>query len=236
MNFSSGVRTSALLFMFTAQSAFSQVDGFWLITNVNVGTEVMTPLGKWMKMEKGKATTGNGWQQHTVGKYNWNKKASQLSFMMSNEPLDEFGPFKVAVTKESMTWTRTEDGDLVTVNLIRITELPANPADRVKGLWAIREATENGKDVLSSYDPNKKMFLFIRWDRVYVWQQDSGKKEQGYWFMNGHRLELKLINDNRDRDESWTISFEGDAMKFSGTSENVKNRQLVFVRLNAFPK
>jgi hypothetical protein len=227
--------TSALLVV-TSHLAFAQVDGFWVVTQVTVGSKVMTPVGKWVKMGNGKSTTGNGWQQHTTGTYQWNNTSSLLSFVNENEPQDEFGAFKVSFTRDTMTWTRTEEGDVVIVKLVPATELPAIPADQVKGLWSIQEATEGGKDILSEYNPNNKMFLFIRWDRVYVWQEDAGKKEQGYWFMNGHKPELKLINDSRDRDESWTVTFEGVSMKFSGKSENVKDRQLVFVRLNDFPK
>ena len=130
-----------------------------------------------------------------------------------------------------MTWTRKEDGDEVKVHLTAITELPKNTADEAKGFWDLVGATRSGADVIREVDPEEKQYIFLRWDRVFVRRLSSKEKIQGYWFMNGHRPELKLIGEqNQQENETWKVSFDKGNLILTGVSENVKGTVLTFTR------
>ena len=58
----------SLVFISTlCTEAVAQPDGMWLVTRVDVGTEIMTPVARWFRLAKGHHVSGNGWQQHTFG-------------------------------------------------------------------------------------------------------------------------------------------------------------------------
>lgn len=225
------------LTVFIAINSFGQIDGLWVVKKVMVGAEDLTPVSKWMKLEQGKQLSGNGWQQHSFGTYKWDKKTSLLSFQTTNEPADEFEPFKVSITNSGMTWTRMEEGVLVAVDLERTVDLPMSPADQIKGLWELESAQKLDQDITTVYDPAGDHFMFIRWDRIYVRQIHHDQQIRGYWFMNGHRPELRLISESEDQpSEKWMISFEEEKMVWSGLSENVQGMRLTYTRLSDFPK
>ena len=151
-------------------TASAQVDGLWAVKSVMVGAEDKTPVARWFRLEHGTQVSGNGWQQHSIGTYTWNKKTSELSFETVNEPRDEFGAFKLVRKGNTMTWTRKEEGVVVKVELELATTLPQSTADQIKGLWDLVAATRSGADVLKQADPEGNQFIFIRWDRMYVKQ------------------------------------------------------------------
>jgi hypothetical protein len=218
-------------------SAFAQVDGFWLVTSVKVGSDVKTPVAKWFRLNNGKSVEGNGWQQHTTGSYAWSKKSSELFFESDNEPSEGLGAFTVSRTGNEMKWTRKEDGETVTVSLKAIKELPQSTADKVKGLWDLVSATRLGADVTSEIDPEGRQYIFIRWDRMFVRRLSASERVQGYWFMNAHYPVLSFIRTRGDTSpEAWTVSFEDGKMVLTGQSENVKDQVLAFSRLSEFPK
>jgi hypothetical protein len=220
-----------------SSSAFAQVDGLWLVTSVEVGSEVKTPVAKWFRLNNGKSLEGNGWQQHTIGSYKWNKKTSELSFKSDNEPSEGFGAFTVSRTGNNMRWTRMEEGETVSVSLKAITELPQSTADQVKGLWDLASATRSGADVTSEVDPEGRQYIFIRWDRMFVRRFGASERVQGYWFVNAHYPALSFIGTKGDIiPETWTVSFEEGNMVLTGQSENVKGQVLTFSRLSEFPK
>lgn len=199
------------------------VDGFWLVTKVMIGTRELTPVARWFKLEKGKQVSGNGWVQHSFGTYKFDKKKSELIFVTTNEPEDEFGAFKVVRNGPLMTWTRKEERETVTVELKPVTELPMAPADEAKGLWVL--------------DTDRNHFLFIRWDRQYVKQINARERISGYWFFDAMRPEIKLISENREQaDETWSVAIEGQKMTLKGTSESVKDVVLTYTRATEFPK
>jgi hypothetical protein len=228
---------SVLSFLAASFATSAQVDGLWAVKSVMVGAEDKTPVARWFRLEHGTQVSGNGWQQHSVGTYSWNKKTSEVSFETVNEPRDDFGAFKVVRKGNAMTWTRKEEGILVKVELALTSTLPQSIADQVKGLWDLVSASRSGKDVLRQTDPDGKQFIFIRWDRMYVKQLNSNEQVRGYWFMNAHQPELKLFSQGNEQDsETWMVSFDQDKLVLSGTSESVRDLVLVYARLADFPK
>ena len=213
------------------------VEGFWVVTKVSVGAREVTPVARWFKIEKGKQTSGNGWTQHSFGTYKFDKKKSELLFITTNEPDDEFGAFKVERKGPLMTWTRKEENELVVVELKPITEMPMGPADLAKGLWVLNSAVDRELDITKTYDPDHKHFLFIRWDRQYVRQINAHERISGYWFFDAHLPLMTLISENREQeDEVWNVTIEGTKMTLKGSSENVQTMILTYSRATDFPK
>lgn len=213
------------------------VDGFWLVTKVTIGGKDLTPVARWFRLGEGKQVSGNGWTQHSFGTYKFDKKTSEVAFVTANEPDDEFGAFKVERKGPLMTWTRTEEGQAVVVDLKPITELPMSPADEVKGLWILESAVERDVNITKQFDPDHKYFLFIRWDRMYVRQINAHERISGYWFFDAHRPEITFISENREQeDEKWTVTIDRQKMTMKGSSENVQSMVMTFVRTTDFPK
>jgi hypothetical protein len=213
------------------------VDGFWLVTKFTVGARELTPVARWFKLTEGKQVSGNGWTQHSFGTYKFDKQKSELIFITTNEPEDEFGAFKVVRKGPQMTWTRKEEGETVVVELKPITELPMSPADEAKGLWVLNSAVDRELDVTKTYDPDHKHFLFIRWDRQYVRQINAHERISGYWFFNPQLPLITLISENREQqDEVWSVTIEGSKMTLKGSSDKVKEMTLVYTRATEFPK
>ena len=227
------------------------VEGFWLVTKVTVGARELTPVGRWFKLSAdGKQVSGNGWLQHSFGTYKFDKKKSELIFNTANEPEDEFGAFKVVREKVPtskpqaagllspvMTWSRKEEGEMVFVELKAINELPMAPPDQAKGLWVLTAAANRELDVTKTYDPDHKHFLFIRWDHQYVRQINAHERISGYWFFDEFRPSLKLISENREQqDETWNVTIDGNKLTLKGSSENVKEMTLTYLRATEFPK
>ena len=224
-------------FLGASFATFAQVDGLWAVKRVMVGAEDKTPVARWFRLAHGTQVSGNGWQQHSIGSYRWNKKTSELSFETVNEPREEFGAFKVARKGNVMTWTRKEEGVMVKVELELTTSLPQSTADQIKGLWDLVSATRSGTDVLKQTDPEGNQFIFIRWDRMYVKQLKSDEQIRGYWFISAHRPELTFFSQRNEQDsETWMVSFDQDKLVLTGTSESVKDLVLVYSRMADFPK
>jgi hypothetical protein len=213
------------------------VDGFWLVTKVTVGTREVTPVAKWIKLNEGKQLTGNGWLQHSFGSYKYDKDKSELTLITNNEPQDEFGAFKVTRTGPLMTWARKEEGELVTVDLKPITDLPTAPGDEAKGLWVLDLATERDNDITKKYDPDHKHFLFIRWDHQYVRQINAHERVSGFWFIDAHTPQMTLINENRElADEQWMVTVTAEKLILKGNSQNVRDMVLTYRRATEFPR
>jgi hypothetical protein len=214
----------------------SPVEGFWLVTKVTVGTRELTPVARWFRLNEGKQVSGNGWTQHSYGTYKFDKPKSELTFITTNEPDDEFGAFKVVRKGLLMTWTRKEEGEMVVVELKPITELPMSPADEAKGLWILNSAVDRDLDITKTYDPDHKHFLFIRWDRKFVRQINAHERISGFWFFDAHLPQITLISDHREvDDEIWNVTIEGNKMTLKGSSSNVVNMVLTYVRTSEIP-
>lgn len=216
----------------------SPVEGFWLVTKVTVGARELTPVMRWVKLEaNGKQVSGNGWLQHSFGTYRFDKTKSELLLITTNEPDDEFGAFKIERKGPLMTWSRKEEGEMVVVEMKPITELPMSPSDEAKGLWILDSALDRDLDITKTYDPDRKHFLFIRWDHQYVRQINAHERISGYWFFDAHQPIVAFISENREQqDEHWLVSIAGTKLTLKGSSENVKEMTLTYSRATDFPK
>jgi len=212
--------------------------GLWEITVVTVGDEIMTPVAKWTRInDDGTFESGNGWSQNSVGTWQLEKGTAYLKLLAKNGIKDEFGPFSVMMTTSNdMSWQREEEGMNVVVSLERIEELPIAPADNLQGLWDLVEAVEDGESTLSTYDPDGKYYIFIRWDRIYVERTAKGQRSTGYWHINGHRPHLTLMShDKSENAKSWRIEVSDSKLTMTGISDSNKDLMLVFNRLQVFP-
>ena len=220
-----------------ANSGWCQIDGLWLVKKVMVGDKDRTPVARWFRLKNGIQTSGNGWQQHSYGTYQWDKKKSTLSFTTENEPADEAEPFSITRKNNKMTWNRLEEGERIVVDLEETSDLPQSPADKIKGLWDLESAKRVNEDITLQYDPEGKQYMFIRWDHIYVNHINPNESVTGYWFMNAHEPTLKFISKNvNDKQQEWVASFDRGKMILSGASENTKDLTLVYKGIKNFPK
>jgi hypothetical protein len=220
------------------QSSMGQsVVGFWEVEEVKVAGKVMTPVAKWFRVNMdGTFQSGNGWLQSAEGTWQFDKTHNTYLPTERNGLVDKYGAFKVMFEGSQMSWERMEDGDQVLVRLKRIEELPKSPADRLVGVWDLKEMTRGGKSEKSTFDPEDNYYIFIRWDRIYVERAKDGGKSFGYWHINGHRPELTLISqmDEKPR-EIWNVEVDDKTLKLNGISESNKALQMVFEKINHIP-
>lgn len=177
----------ALLLCFISFVGFGQNDisGLWLVDQVSVGEETMTPVGKWTRFNAdGTQSSGNGWKQHTIGE--WKLEGDQLELTSHNAPEDEAGAFTVLwISDEELQWTRVEMGDTVVVRLSRIDELPTTDADRLIGEWEVVSAPDSSEFY-------EGIIVFIRWDNILKITVD-GTDYYGIYRIHGHRNSIEWI-------------------------------------------
>ena len=145
--------------------------GLWEIQKVMVGSEQMTPVAKWARINQdGTYESGNGWLQNTSG--TWTYKSGERSLMMTStlDIADEYGGFTIAYDHDKMNWTRNEEGMEVKIILKPITELPMSPADYLEGGWELDDASPN--------QPSNERIM-IRWDRIYVHFDADNRRRAG---------------------------------------------------------
>ena len=224
------------LLLLPFQILFSQNDetllmGLWEVTNVTVGSEQMTPIAKWVEFKPDHTHRGgNGWVQHSIGTWDFDKTNSSLSIVTSNGFEDIYPPFKVIFNTNTMQWKREEDGQAVVVTLNKIEEIPAAYSDKVLGLWQLKSI--KNEDITPSLPFEKDAKLFMRTDRRYIIQLSSGRKS-GVWNTHPHRQRVRLLSDEGDAfDTNWEVSFEGEKMVWRSGSE--KNANLIFERIHRF--
>lgn len=208
MHKTDNMRLLQLVFALFPMLVFAQdkdILGLWQVSKVTVGDQVMTPVGKWFRFDEGTYQTGNGWLQNGTGV--WTISEGKLSATDSFGPMDEFGAFDISFD-QGMQWRRLEDGMEVAVYLQRSEQLPLNPADLVVGLWKAPDGST----------------LFIRWDRIYVRQSETGRKT-GYWHMNGHRPELTMLPHSDDESVSgWKVEVTEEVLVLTSTSDEDDQR------------
>lgn len=213
------------------------VVGFWEVTEVKVGDQIMTPVAKWIRInDNGIFQSGNGWLQHSEGTWLFDEKYNHFEILDPNAFEDEYGPFSISFEAEKMFWMRMEEGMPVTVTLEPIDKLPKSTADNLVGLWDLIAAEKEGTSIVETYDPEDKRNIFIRWDRIYVEWNAEGNRETGYWHIHGHKPEITLFSHQKGKDaESWEVSFERDNLILQGISDGNKSLKLSFKRVNKFP-
>lgn len=215
------------------------VEGLWMIENVKVGNQEITPVAKWTRIKPGGTyESGNGWLKNSEGTWTYINENRSFLAKETNGLTDPFGAFTVSFEGNKMKWERTEEGQKVTVTLIPVDEIPESPADKIQGLWDLDRANQNDKDITRTYDPDNKRYIFIRWDRIYVERTSEGKRQTGYWYMNAHRPEVTLMSHNAGQNpQSWKVEFINDKkMTMSGVSDSNKGQLFIYNRLTSFPE
>lgn len=229
-----------LLVLLSLSSTMAQeVTGFWEITEVKAGDEIMTPVAKWTKInEDGSFQNGNGWQQNSTGTWTYDKNNGLFQF----KPVhgigaeDEEGVYKVSFNNGKMKWEGEEEGTKIVVSLKRTEKLPMSPADSLMGLWDLTKVIKDGKDSTTGYDPKNLHYLHIRWDKIFAERTSQGERSMGYWFIRGHAPEITLFSFNKERDdERWRISFNDAELTLTGFSETNKGQELLYTKINKFP-
>ncbi len=221
-----------LLFLLTPILTHAQIEGLWLVTDVSMGDQSMTPVAKWTRINAdGTYTSGNGWLQNAVGA--WTFEDEVFTPVQTDGIEDPFGGFTTQVEQDKMTWKREEEGATVTVQWKRIKELPQAPADQVIGLW---ELTRSEGKLEESGPLQDLKTLFVRWDHIYIMQVGESR-ETGYWFMNAHRPDLSLIAHNEQEGTTyWRVAFQNGQMVCTAIGEGQEQGKLFFRRLDAFPE
>ncbi len=211
-----------------------QITGLWEVKEVKVGSELMTPVAKWMKFEAdGTFTSGNGWLQNSAGNWMLTKEESKLTLIEEIGLKDPFGAFKLNMLNSStMKWTRVEEGEEVVVSLNRIDEIPQSLADQLRGLWSPQYAQSVNK---SNTDQPQKDYLFLRWDRVAIERDALGNRSRGYWHIHAHRPLLTIMGI-ADKEERWSVELIGNRLKMIGVSSINKGEEREYIRLLEFPE
>ena len=193
--------------MIQTASLGQSVQGFWEVKEVKIGSEIKTPVAKWIKVNQdGNYQSGNGWLQNSEGTWSYDKSRNSYLPVETNGLEDKYGAFSVTFKNAQMVWEREEDGLHVSMKLERITKLPEQRRMFLLVYGILRNVLKNGSSEKSSIDPNNQQYIFMRWDRMYVKRTSNGDKRMGIWHMNAHRPEVTLISDTQDKkSESWTV-------------------------------
>ena len=223
-----------ILFLFfssqilSAKTTESDLCGLWEVTQVTVGEEQMTPIAKWVEFKSDHTHRGgNGWVQHSIGTWEFDKNNSNLKIITSNGTEDPFGAFNLKIKNDEMTWERGEEGMAVKVFLKKTNEIPAAYSDKMLGLWQVESS---GVIDGSTFHENTK--LFIRMDRRYS-IINSEESKNGVWNTHAHRHQVRLLSDDGDEfDMRWRVFFEeGNMVWKNGDTENVT---IIFKRVYRF--
>lgn len=227
--FSIGIATSSC-------SISNKIQGTWVVENVKVGNDTMTPMGKWVKFQKDHTqTSGNGWVQHTIGTWKYHDKTDQLEFLQTNGFKDEFGPFDVEIGKGKMVWKREEEGQPVKVSLRKTDLIPQSPADKLLGVWDLESVTENGNDISKNYDPEQKRYLFLRWDKIFTIQHSPKGRIMGLYKTHGHRQDIQMVYyGETPKIENWQYEVTENQLILSASIDDEKLRK-VYKRIDFFP-
>lgn len=195
-----------------------RLGGLWLVEQVVVGNETMTPVAKWFRIEPdGTYQAGNGWLQNNRGTWSYNADKNLYTAEDTLDVADEMGGFEVHFQDEKMVWKRQEEGVQVSVILRHIEALPMAPADLFKGMWELVAATDNEESTEAKY-PHK---LHIRWDRIYRSIDPEGKRTSGYWHMHGHKAEVTLLpRATGESPTTWHLEVNEKELVMKGISAN----------------
>lgn len=231
------LKSLLLLFLFSANSAFSQMEGLWEVKKVSVGRKSLTPTAKWTRINEDRTfQSGNGWLQNSEGTWTLDKETKLFSLLGKSGIKDEYGAFKLTMDGANMTWERMEEGEKVTVSLEPVRSIPKGPWDKVQGLWRVDQATKAGVDITSTYDPDGKRHIFMRWNRLYLDNLGPDGRLTGYWHINDHRPQLTLMShDETTAQEVWKLEFSDTQMIWTRSDETNQGIKLVFKRISEFP-
>jgi len=209
------------------------IEGLWIVKNVQVDNNEITPNARWTRFNKDfTQQSGNGWFQHSYGNWKYNKNTTELSITNTNGLIDKSEPFKVSFENDKMIWKRVEDGQNVIVTLEKTNELPKTYGDKLLGLWKLEKSI--GKGFLFDETNDKNEYLFLRWDKRFIINSTNGKIN-GVYNIHGHKPEIEFIpyGDNIKR-SFWKIEYDKEqiSLKLLNSDSLVKRN---FVRIHEFP-
>ena len=203
-----------------------KIEGLWLVKEVKVGNIKKTPVAKWMKFNKDATqASGNGWLQHSVG--TWSIKNKQLSINNTNGIEDNSTPFQVKLENSIMTWSREEEGEIVTVFLKRIDKTPTSDGNKLMGLW---ERFPVNDSLIFQHSQT----LHLRWDNTFVQQRESESKKFGIYKIHGHKPELQMINYGKNPEfKFYKFRIKDSILTLTNTNGN---EELKYSRIHQFPQ
>ena len=213
--------TLSVLLFFVISHA--QIEGRWLVTQVLVGEEELTPVSKWFQFESdNQLLSGNGGVLNTRGTWQFDENQQTLLFFNQNGEEDEYGGFSLNWDGDGLSLVREEDGVEVSVFLEQTSEIPLAPWDEIIGLW--KRVDQKGEDLTNGLIES----ILIRWDRVFaITEVDNNEKHFGIWHVHGHRSELSLLSGKGDAfDSKWTFEFDGPDIMIWKEMDN--NMEVVF--------
>ena len=216
-----------------------KIDGLWLVTKVKMGENEMTPVAKWFRFNSDSTqTSGNGWLQHSFGKWSFNSNTNKLSTTNDNGVTDTAEPFTVRFENQNMIWSRTEEGENVQVFMKRTDKIPTSEGNKLMGLWKLDTIKfKTHQDDYKSFKkiiPFSKASLFLRWDNTYVKQISKQEKEYGIYKIHGHKAEIQMVNYGKN--PKFTF-YRFSITKERLTLENTEgNEELVYQRIHQFPQ
>ncbi|MGB0777998.1 MAG: hypothetical protein ACPGR7_08225 [Flavobacteriaceae bacterium] len=185
---------SLSLILLSCEQNKKQPSGLWLVTEVSVGDQKMTPQGRWLKLNvDGSQESGNGWLKHSEGSFDFDEQKNSLSINNSNGINDMFPAFNVSFEADKMIWNRDEEGEQVQVTLEPISKLPKTPANTLLGLWKLKRVSFDGQNITSMNNPSGNRYLNVRWDGVFVDQNGPEGRLRGPYRIHGHNPEIEFI-------------------------------------------
>ncbi|NNE27754.1 MAG: hypothetical protein HKN09_12990 [Saprospiraceae bacterium] len=224
---------SIILLIILSSCSEQGMEGLWSIQSVSVGDMSMTPNSKWIALAPDNTqVSGNGYLRHSSGSWLYNPADSTLSIEDINGIEEDYGPFKVDYQLNNMTWTRAEDGNFVTVNLVRVNDIPPAATDSLIGLWDLTKAIRNGRDVTMELDTANNAFVHFRWDRNFRQSSFDSSEDFGVYHPHGHRPTLNLISAGST--VSYGYDFSDDDLILSQTNPG-DTLAFVFTRTNKYP-
>lgn len=199
------------------------VEGLWLVEQVSVGNEIMTPQARWVKFEaNGLQQSGNGWLQHSTGNWEYNPQTQLLNIHNENGLLDPFGPFQVLFEREHMIWKREEDGQPVYIQLAQIPQIPTSKRDQLIGVWELKSVVSNEVTQPVSDEASGQIKLFLRWDNAFVLTDSEKGRFSGIYQTHGHRPQLRLYFNESCQKEDWEFELKEEVLTLSQEESNEK--------------
>ena len=215
----------------------SELNGLWSVQNVSVGGKTMTPIGRWTRFNSDFSfESGNGWYQHTIGNWKINQEKTELQINNENFIKDSYGPFRVKILANEMTWTRTEDGEEVVVSLKKINKIPKSNRDEILGLWLLESNSgDESRYTKTPEGENSEKYLFLKWDRKFVLGLNEGRIT-GVYSIHGHKPEIELIPyDEKLKREFWTFDIENNLLTMKLLNAEIETKK-TYRRIDEFPK
>jgi hypothetical protein len=203
--------------------------GLWQIQKVEVGSQEMTPIAKWSRINEDHThESGNGWYQHSIGTWNYNSENKKIDLVNTNGLKDEFGAFSILIsTDQEMIWSRQEGEDTVILSFKRIDKIPQSPSNKLLGVWKLKT------EVKESVDP----YLFFRWDQILIDQQKVNEKKYAIYKTHGHKQELQIIYyEDPLRQENWNYQFDSNNHLILENNNTKEGKKLEFEKIDYIPR